>query len=32
MAQRGMRMFNPKTHKLVRKSKKGGGSGMGGGF
>jgi len=31
MAQRGMRMFNPKTHKLVRKSKKGG-AGMGGGF
>ena len=31
MAQAGMKMFNPKTHKLVRKSKKGG-SGMGGGF
>ncbi len=30
MATRGMRMFNPKTHKLVRKSKSKGG--MGGGF
>ena len=30
---KGMRMFNPKTHKLKRKpSKSKGGSGMGGGF
>jgi len=30
---KGMRMFNPKTHKLTRKSSKGkSGSGMGGGF
>jgi len=29
---KGMRMFNPKTHKLVRKPKSKGGSGMGGGF
>jgi len=30
---RGMKMFNPKTHKLTRKSSKSkGGSGMGGGF
>jgi len=31
MATRGMRMFNPKTHKLVRKPK-GTKGGMGGGF
>lgn len=30
MAQRGMKMFNPKTHKVVRKGKSKGG--MGGGF
>lgn len=30
---KGMRMFNPKTHKLTRKSSKGkSGGGMGGGF
>jgi len=31
MPTKGMRMFNPKTHKLVRKSK-GAKGGMGGGF
>jgi len=30
MATKGMRMFNPKTHKLTRKTKSKGG--MGGGF
>ena len=29
---KGMRMFNPKTHKLDRKTKGGSKSGMGGGF
>jgi len=31
MATKGMRMFNPKTHKLTRKKKSGGGM-MGGGI
>jgi len=31
MPTKGMRMFNPKTHKVVRKKKSTGG-GMGGGF
>jgi len=31
-SRKGMRMFNPKTHKLTRKKKSGGGGMMGGGI